>query len=92
MTITTMMLCGCGAPGRYQQIDEDGNETASCNRYARCLTYDELRLKAQRLEIEARIYHHYLNQIVSVNATDYEYKAWAKTALDEITKSQRGQS
>jgi len=81
------VLCGCGKQGRYTRIDEDGNETWACNKYQRCKSYEELRTIARNLEIEARVYRHHLEKIVSVNAMDYEYKAWAKEALDACDKA-----
>jgi len=37
----TIELCGCGKPVRY--IAADNTKLGSCNKYARCPTYDELR-------------------------------------------------
>lgn len=39
--------CGCGREIRYI-LFRDGVETSSCNKYARCLSYDELYNLAQR--------------------------------------------
>lgn len=39
--------CGCGREGRYSLM-RDGVEIASCNKYSRCLSYDELHKLAQR--------------------------------------------
>ena len=35
-------LCGCGKPGRYATIGQEGEEVWACNKYRRCLTYEEL--------------------------------------------------
>ena len=76
------MLCGCGEEGKYVHII-DGKEVYACNKYKRCLTYDEQRNKIQKLSSKLLRYERVLKQIVNVNAMDYEYKAWAKGILDE---------
>lgn len=73
-------LCGCGLKVRYGHF-KDGVEVMSCNKYAVCLSYDEQHSRIQELSKESAKYKHALEKIVSVNAMDYEYKAWAKGAL-----------
>ena len=34
--------CGCGNPTRYFVRVSDNELTSSCNKYMRCLTYDEM--------------------------------------------------
>ena len=74
--------CGCGGQLRYMH----GQDRMSCNKYAVCPTYDELfeQLRAERAK--SGIYGVALEKIVGVNAMDYEYKAWAKQALDEVSQ------
>ena len=69
-------LCGCGKPTRYHISKEGGG---SCNKYFRCPTYEELREKLVKLNR----YENALKQIMVVNAMDYEYRTWAKQALEE---------
>lgn len=71
--------CGCGKEGRYSTgIDGEW----SCNKYQRCPTYEEQEIAIGRLRQMASRYELALKKIVKVSATDYEYKAWAKGALD----------
>lgn len=73
--------CGCGKAGRYAHFDDGGIETLSCNKYTRCLTYDEQHQKLAELATSMFRYENALRKIVDVNGMDYEYKAWAKEAL-----------
>lgn len=76
----TDITCGCGNEGKYVHII-DGKEIYACNKYARCLTYDEQFKKIEELSDKLMKYETVLKQIVNVNAMDYEYKAWAKSVL-----------
>lgn len=80
------LLCGCGCPGRYVQIAADKSEIYSCNKHQRCPTYEELRCEVRDLQIETRVYKKHLEQIVSEDGMAYEYKAWAKAALNSHKK------
>ncbi|CAH9017170.1 conserved hypothetical protein [Vibrio phage 150E35-1] len=44
--------CNCGKPGRYSLLPRDGSSSLelSCNKYARCLTYEELLEDRDRLK------------------------------------------
>ena len=75
------LLCGCGGKLRYSHFI-DGEEVMSCNKYAVCLTYQEQFEKINSLNNEMLRYKAGLSKIVTVNAMDYEYKAWAKEALN----------
>ena len=74
-------LCGCGNPVRYLHF-RDGKEIMSCNKYAVCKTYDEL-FELSKLCFR---YEQVLMNIVNVNAMDYEYRSWAKSALNHSLK------
>lgn len=39
--LSTDGLCGCGRPERYM-VTRNGEQVFACNKYMRCLTYDEL--------------------------------------------------
>ncbi len=43
---STAMLCGCGRPVRYMTQTGD-----ACNKYMRCLTYEELKLALAKANI-----------------------------------------
>ena len=43
--------CPCGKPSRYSHMVDDG-EVLSCNKYAVCLSYDELGDKVYSLQAE----------------------------------------
>jgi hypothetical protein len=73
--------CGCGGKLRYSHFIE-GKEVLSCNKYAVCLTYDEQFSRIRELNNEALRYKSALQKITDVNGMDYEYKAWAKDALN----------
>ncbi len=75
-------LCGCGRPGRYMHFDSERKEVWACNKYQRCLTYDEQFELIKELRADMVRYRNALEKIVEINAMDYEYKAWAKKALD----------
>lgn len=77
----TTLLCGCGREVHYSHF-KNGEEKMSCNKYAVCQTYAEQFETIKRLQIEATRYKNALQKINDVNGTDYEYKAWAKAALD----------
>jgi hypothetical protein len=73
-------LCGCGRKLRYSHGSLD---VMSCNKYSVCLTYTEQEELIKSLNTENRKYKDALDKIVSVNAMDYEYKAWAKQATQK---------
>lgn len=75
--VDTLVTCGCGNTLRYSHF-RDGVEVFSCNKYIVCPTYDEL---IERSKLCFR-YENALRQIVNVNAMDYEYRTWAKAALN----------
>lgn len=70
--------CGCGKEVRYSTACGKG----SCNKYQRCLDYEEQSELIAKLIPKARYYELTLDKITRVNATDYEYRCWAKEALD----------
>lgn len=72
--------CGCGKPTKYSTFCGRG----SCNKYQRCLSYKELNSLCKTLKEENLTYRFYLDKIVGINATDYEYKSWAKEGLDKV--------
>jgi hypothetical protein len=72
----TNSLCGCGNPTRYSHVVK-GIEKMSCNKYIVCPTYDELLAHSRR----CLLYEVTLQQIVDINAMDYEYRTWAKNVL-----------
>ena len=65
-------------------FDEDRNEVYACNKYTRCLTYEEQQEKIRKLTRLVSIFGGALTYIVQVNGMDYEYKAWAKAALSKM--------
>jgi len=77
-----MMKCGCGEEGRYVHFLPDGEEVYSCNKYRRCPTYDELAEKVRTLTLRCNRYESTLKEIVVISAMDYEYRTWAKEALN----------
>ena len=79
-TLAIDNLCGCGRSVRYCHFT-DGVERMSCNKYEVCKTYEELSDESSELRGEMLRYKNALQAIVTVNAMDYEYKAWAKEAL-----------
>ena len=70
-------ICGCGRELRYFHGDD-----MSCNKYAVCPTYDELFEQEKSARMEAHKYKTALEKVVRVNAMDYEYRAWAKNAIE----------
>jgi hypothetical protein len=75
------LLCGCGRKVRYGHF-KDGEQVMSCNKYAVCLTYDQQFDLIKELQNKSLRYENTLKRIVKVNGMDYEYKAWAKAAID----------
>ncbi len=73
--------CGCGKPVRYIKIIASDNPIGSCNKYGRCLTYEELEKTANELSTKNKIYEYTLQKIVDTDAEWFEYKTWAKDAL-----------
>lgn len=76
------VLCACGNEVRYSHLKKDGTELLSCNKYVACLTYDEQFELIKKLNNEVIKYKNALHKIVRVNGMDYEYKSWAKEALE----------
>ena len=72
-------LCNCGRKVRYSHGDIN---TMSCNKYEVCLSYEEQEALIKELSREAATYKAALEKIVRVNGMDYEYKTWAKEALE----------
>lgn len=79
-----MEKCGCGRDSRYRL----GNDLYSCNRHKRCLSYEEQEDLIKKLSYENSIYKHCVDKIVIVNAMDYEYRTWAKEALQQIQENE----
>lgn len=77
-------LCGCGGRLRYSHWVDD-KEVMSCNKYAVCLTYDQQFQAIVKISNEMLGFKNALEKIVRANAMDYEYKAWAKEALQQIS-------
>ena len=74
-------LCNCGRKLRYSHGPVEAN-VMSCNKYTVCPSYDELEKLLKNATEESSKYKHVLDMIVRVEGKDYEYKAWAKQALD----------
>ena len=60
-----------------------GSPVYACNKYRRCLTYEEMQVRLKDVTHEMMTYRSCLEDIVRINAMDYEYKAWAKGSLDK---------
>ena len=70
--------CGCGRDVRYTSSDGKG----SCNKYYRCLTWDEQDKLIRRTQIDSDTYKTALEEIKDmVDGECYEYRAIAKNAL-----------
>lgn len=80
LLLTETNKCGCGRDIRYSTSCGRG----SCNKYQRCLSYEEQEELIKVLSSKVVIYEHNLHKIVRVNAMDYEYKTWAKEALESF--------
>ncbi len=76
--------CGCGGELRYSHQLPDGTQTMSCNKYAVCMTWEEQHNRISFLTRENSVLTAALQTIVNTNACDYEYRAWAKAALEKI--------
>lgn len=76
--------CGCGGDLRYSHKMEDGTERMSCNKYAVCLTWEQQHNRLREIAIENAMLKEALEKIVAVNACDYEYRAWAKEAMQKL--------
>lgn len=77
-------MCGCGRVGKYSIFSESKDITYSCNKRRRCPDYAELELINDDLVSNYRHCKSSLQKIVDVNGMGYEYKTWAKSALDQI--------
>ena len=71
--------CGCGKDIRYSTSCGKG----ACNKYQRCLSYEEQAEIIAKLIPKSRYYEVILEKITKVDAMDYEYRTWAKEALDK---------
>ena len=76
------MKCNCGRAVRYTQII-DGNWVGSCNKRKVCDPYDLIDLELSINRRELGRYKRALIKIVESDGEGYEYKAWAKEALDK---------
>lgn len=70
--------CNCGRPIRYSH--KDGK--CSCNKYEVCLPYDKLAEEHTHWRRLAMMYLATLTAINDINACDYEYRSWAKNAIE----------
>lgn len=70
--------CNCGAPIRYSHANGKG----SCNRYEVCPSYDDLKKEHEHYRKVSQMYLNTLNIIKNTNACDYEYRSWAKNAIE----------
>jgi len=77
--------CGCGKRLRYSHFKEDRTEVMSCNKYVVCMTYDEQRNKLETINAEMLRYKTALTKIVETSGMFYEFKSWAKDALDHAS-------
>lgn len=71
--------CGCGKDVRYSMLGGKG----SCNKYQRCLTWEEQDALIKTLTVRVSDYKTTLGKIVEFDAKDYQYKAWATEVLDK---------
>lgn len=78
--------CGCGLPAKYYTFSDVTASQGSCNKYGRCMSYDDLLAEQRRLTKDLVKYYKALTKIVEVDGMDYEYKAWAKAAIAEDSK------
>lgn len=74
--------CGCGGPLLYSHNTPNGEQRQSCNKYMVCMTWDEQNKALYSLMVENKKMRAVLEKIASVNACDYEYRTWAKEALN----------
>ena len=80
--------CGCGKPIRY--ITSDGKE--ACNRYGRCLTYEELQNKKirllkkwrERLAHEMDILTENKDQVDGIQKIEYMLAKVSKNVIEEF--------
>lgn len=76
-------LCGCGLPVKYFTLRNGDISDGSCNKYARCLTYEELKSKLQKTEGALTLYANAINKI-----DDYfEYRCNSEQDRREVYKT-----
>ena len=70
--------CGCGRDVRYSTFDGKG----ACNKYSRCLTWDEQDKLIKSINSNSVTMHRALVDIIElVDGEHYEYRAIASNAL-----------
>ena len=74
-------ICNCGDPVRYSHV-VNGETVGSCNKYQVCRPYLDILELMYIYKKRAMMFEKCLNDIVRINAMDYEYKAWAKSVLE----------
>lgn len=72
------VVCNCGEPIRYSHT----NGESSCNKYGVCQPYAELLEEHANYRRLAMMYFNTLTIIKNTNACDYEYRSWAKNAIE----------
>ena len=78
-------LCGCGRRIRYSHGDK-----SSCNKYAVCLTYDEMEKKLKKYMRVSGRFRATISKIVDEDAKSFQYKSWAVDALADANKIDDG--
>ena len=71
--------CGCGRDVRYSTSDGKG----ACNKYQRCLSYEEQEKLIAKLIPKSRIFELTLMKIVEQGEEGFECRSWAKESLDK---------
>lgn len=71
-------VCNCGNPIRYFHLSGQ----SSCNKYMVCPSYEDLREEHKYYRKVSQMYLNTLNVIKNTNACDYEYRSWAKNAIE----------
>ena len=79
-------LCGCGRRIRYSH----GGDKSSCNKYAVCLTYDEMEKKLKKYMRVSERFRATISKIVDEDAKSFQYKSWAVDALADANKIDDG--
>ena len=79
---STCMQCGGIDAYKKSELRIDFKMSEESQKYAVRLTYEEQAELIKRLSSEKAKYGAALERIANLNAMDYEYKAWAKQALD----------
>ena len=71
-------LCNCGRPVRYSHP----NNQSSCNKYEVCIPYAQLAKEHVHYRRLSLMYLATLTEIKDSITQDYEYRSWAKNAID----------